>query len=381
MLAKSTLYIKASVAVLLVLILAVSLACSKLPWPKRSRYTKEELARLADKDVYTIDEEHYIKVPTGTDEKGNVTFAYVRVEEYLSGKVEPLPVEAERIRRADKQEPARPRQEETAVVEGNSAVVSSTRSAKHPYLKRKMAIVPFEDRTDFDYGKFGTQIANRLADRMEMQVFTSLVMDWEMITRAMDGLDLTPQDLEDPANGRRVNAALGVQGIITGAVYGPFVTSSAQDESEKRSMALIQISLKFIDAAQARVIKEFVAINPLADSEQMGDLSEERAKYKAIDLAIDQIIAQIAPDIGAMDWFTRITYVDGTAVYLNAGYQTGLKEGDLLQVYPSETIEGGIPKGSIRVTKLFGFDASMAQVIKGSGFQVNDVVRFMPYSS
>jgi len=381
MVSKSTIQVKVPVGVFIFLILILPLACSKLPWPKKSPYTKDERARLADEDIYTIDGQHYIKVPAGTDEKGNVRFRYVRVEEYLEGRAEALPLEAERIQRIDKQSSEQPKRQKGKTVEEPKFLPSRTRTAKHPYLKRKIAIVPFEDRTDFDYEKFGTVIANRLADRMEIQVFTALLMDWEMTKRTMESLDLTPEDLKSPATGTKLNNTLGVQGIITGAVYGPFATCAVQGQSQKRSMALVQISLQLIDAARGYVIKEFVARNPLADSEELGSLSEEKAKYKAVDLAIEQVLAELASDIDAMDWFTRITYVDGTTVYLNAGYQTGVKEGDLLEVYPSESIEGGIPKGTIRVTRLFGFDASVAQVLKGGGFQINDLVKPMPYGS
>jgi len=368
------------IRLLLPLLLASALACSVLPWSKRSPYTKEELARLADKDIYTIDGEKYIKVPAGRDEKGNIKFRYMEVERYLAGEIEPLPLEAERIKRAEVKGVGKVKREEVRETEPKKTPALTTRPLKHPYLKRKIAVLKFDDRTKFAYERFGEIIAERLANKMEIKVFSSLVMDRETVNHTLEKLGLSPEDLKDPAKAKLLNVTLGIQGIIMGSVYGPFVTSSAPAQSEKSSMAIVRIEAKFIDATHGRIVKEFVATNPLAESEETGALSEEKAKYRAVDLAVDQILARVAKEINGMDWFTRIALVEGNMVYLNAGYQTGLKEGDLLEVYPSGGLRGAKPIGRIRISKLFGVDASAAQVVEGSGFQVNDVVRPLPQS-
>jgi hypothetical protein len=144
-------------------------------------------------------------------------------------------------------------------------------------------------------------------------------------------------------------------------------------------MAIVRIEAKFIDATEGRIIKEFSVTNSLAGSEEYGVLSEERAKYRAADMAIDQIIAQVADEINAMDWVTRIALIEGNTVYLNAGFQTGLKKGDLLEVYPAGDQAGANPIGRIQVSKLFGIDAAVAQVIQGR-VQMDAVVKPLPQS-
>jgi hypothetical protein len=375
---------------LLLLFVTSAMACSVLPWKRsRSSYTKDEVARLSDKDIYVIDGEKYIKIPSGKDEQGNVQFQYVKVDRYLAGEVEVLPLEVVREKKEETttqgtdretqeeefvagQKPATPKQES----EEPSPV--TIRNIKHPYLKRKIAVLPFEDHTTFTFEKFGEVIADRLAKQMEEEIFTSLVMDEEMVRLTLGRLSLTPDDLNNPSKSKALNKTLGVQGIIMGAVYGPFVTSSTPAE-EKVSMAIVRIEVRFVDAAQGRIVKEFVATNPLAVSEEYGALSEERAKYRAADLAIAQIIAQVVHEIQGMDWFTRIALVEGKTVYLNAGYRTGLKKGDLLAVYPAGDLGETKPIGRIKVSKLFGVDAAVAQVIQGR-VQMNAVVKPLPQS-
>jgi hypothetical protein len=376
---------------LLLIFLTSAVACSILPWKRsRSPYTKEEVARLSDKDIYIIDGEKYIKVPSGRDEQGNVQFQYVKVDRYLAGEVEPLPleVEAERVTRKETQEVERATQEEEFLAAQEPVVqeqeVKETppvtiRSIKHPYLKRKIAILPFEDRTEFTFEKFGKIVADRLTSKMEDKVFTCLVIDQEMVRRVLARSGLTPQDLTNPSKTTVLNKTLGVQGVIVGAVYGPFVTTTTPAEYERFSMAIVRVAVKFIDTAQGSIVKEIVATNPLAGSEEFGVQSEERAKYRAVDLAIDQILAQVVNEIHGMDWLTRIALVEGNTVYLNAGNRTGLKKGDLFEVYPAGDPGGTRPIGRIQVSKLFGVDAAVAQVIQGR-VQVNAVVKPLPQS-
>jgi hypothetical protein len=250
---------------------------------------------------------------------------------------------------------------------------------KNPYLKRKIAVLPFEDRTTFTLQKFGETIADRLANRMETKVFTCLVMDHETVRLALAKAGLTPADLKDPAKAKVLNKALGVQGVIVGTIYGPFVstTAPATEGEEKVSAAIVRIDANFIDAAQGRLVRKFSATNPVADSEEFGVLCEEKAKYRAIDMVIDQIMAQVIDDINSMDWLTRIAVVEGNTVYLNAGYQTGLKKGDLLEVYSAGDLNGTKPIGRVQVSKLFGIDAAVAQVIQGR-VQVDAVVKPPP---
>jgi len=375
---------------LLLLLLVTSLmACSILPWKReRSPYTKEEVTKLSDKDIYIIDGEKYLKVPSGTDEQGNVQFHYVKVDRYLAGEVEPLPLETERVMREESQEIERAAHQGEVVTaqepmaqeqEVQEPPTVTTRIVKYPYLKRKIAILPFEDRTQFTLEKFGEVIANRLAQKMEDEVFTSQVVDREMVRLTLARSGLTVQDLTNPSKTTVLNKTLGVQGVIMGTVYGPFVTTTNPTEYEKISMAIVRVAVQFIDTSQGRIVREFVATNPLGGSEEFGELSEEKAKYRAVDLAVDKILAQLVSEIQGMDWLTRIALVEGNTVYLNAGNRTGLKKGDLLEVYTAGDVDGSKPIGRIQVSKLFGVDAAVAQVIQGR-VQLNAVVKPLPQS-
>ncbi len=88
-------------------------------------------------------------------------------------------------------------------------------------------------------------------------------------------------------------------------------------------------------------------------------------------------------------WLTRVAMVEGNRIYLSAGKASGLREGDILAVYgPGREIihpiakvsmgfQTGPYKGKIKVVKLFGRDASEADLIAGEGkVEGNDLVAF-----
>jgi hypothetical protein len=377
--------VRAICGLLLLIFVTSAAACALLPGKRsHSSYSKAELARLSDKDIYVIDGEKYVKVPTGKDAEGNVKFTYVKVDRYLSGEVEPLSLAAEQAKKKEEAQRIERKADDAKVVperepaQGEKPSIIA-RPLKHPYLKRKIAVLPFENRTTLTLEKFGEVIADRLAQKMENTVFTCMVMDRDMVSRALERAHLTPADLKDPAKTTVLNKALGVQGIIVGAVYGPFVTTETPVDSERVSTAIVRIVAGFIDTVQGRMVKEFTATNSLAGSEEFGVLSEEKAKYRAADMAIDQIIAQVIDEINGMDWLARVALVEGSTVYLNVGFQTGLKKGDLLDVYRAGDLAGMNPIGKIEVSKLFGVDAAVAQVIQGK-VQADAIVKPLPQS-
>jgi len=77
-----------------------------------------------------------------------------------------------------------------------------------------------------------------------------------------------------------------------------------------------------------------------------------------------------------LDWFCRIAKVEGEEVYINAGRLTGLKVGDVMDVFRSGgSGERGEVKGKIKISAFFGIDASMGRLIQGKNPNVNDILK------
>ena len=156
-------------------------------------------------------------------------------------------------------------------------------------------------------------------------------------------------------------------------------------------MAIVRVQVKLVEAATGQVVKAFEKRNPIFATEERGEFSRDKAKLKAIQLAIDEVTGDILHGINQMGWYTRIVGIDGDRVYLNAGRLTGLKVGDLMDVYgpkggKTEQTVGismdpfeGERKGQVRVSQLFGTDAAIAHITRGGNFALSDVARPSTY--
>jgi hypothetical protein len=115
-------------------------------------------------------------------------------------------------------------------------------------------------------------------------------------------------------------------------------------------------------------------------------MSSEKAKVKAVDLAIELIADDLLRKLLSLDWHARIASVETDKVFLNAGRLSGLQKGDVLEVYspgmqvidkttnlPLGRTKGNY-KGDIEVVEVFGVDASWAKITKPASFAPTDLV-------
>jgi hypothetical protein len=58
---------------------------------------------------------------------------------------------------------------------------------------------------------------------------------------------------------------------------------------------------------------------------------------------------------------------------MSAGKFTGVRVGDTFLVYPGTMPSD--PKGEVRVSRLFGLDASVADITRGEGLRATDLVK------
>jgi hypothetical protein len=88
------------------------------------------------------------------------------------------------------------------------------------------------------------------------------------------------------------------------------------------------------------------------------------------------LIGPLSRELESLDWFCRIAKIDGEEVYLNAGRLTGIKVGDIMEVFePGKSGERGELKGKVRISTCFGIDASMGSLIQGKKPEMDDILR------
>jgi hypothetical protein len=248
-----------------------------------------------------------------------------------------------------------------------------------PKMKRRIVVLPVTDNTNYKSEGLGELATKRLISRLES---TGTVICVDPNTLNVRG------SYFDVANAKKMNDDFGVQAILKTTLSDVYTSSSrieGKDEKET-SFAMSKLAIDVFNTETGKTMKQLSGRNPISLSREKGDLSTEKAKIKAIDLAIEMIAEDVLKTVLSIDWHSRIASVDGAKVYINAGRLSGLEKGKVLEVFaPGEEVidprtkqplgrKKGAFKGELEVVELFGVDASWAKTNKGGSFSSTDLV-------
>jgi len=330
---------------------------------------------LLDKDVIIIDKEEYVKVlnPKASQGKDQAKYLYVPVNEYLSNRER---FTTPTIREEVKEEIPAASTKPSSSLEEEGLVVAPSKPT-FPGLKKKVLIPYFDDRTVEGEEVLGDWIAEKLMKEVNRRSLQVLFTDYQMVKEFLGKKELDLKDLETPKVLQYLNEIFGVHALVAGQLSGPYVfTTKATNDKEGTASAIIKIDIRLVDTFSGKTLKNLSASNPIFAVKEKGSFSEEKARIKAIDLAIASLGRSLAKELDGMDWFCRIAKVEGEDVYMNAGKLTGLKVGDVMEVFrPGGFGERGEVRGKIRVSAFFGIDASMGRLIQGKNPDVNDILK------
>jgi hypothetical protein len=381
----------------LIFIVFLLTSCSLLSWLKSENraYRKMKERALADQEVVIIDGEEYVKV-AGSGEKGDPggsRYRYIPVDEYLAKRGESSSFKGQHeegeglLLQSKNETTAEPRD----LSASTSREVTETTVSSAIKLRRKVIVAPFEEGESDE--SWGEMVAERLRSSVESRTDMVLCLDHQVILDYLKRRGIETIRLDDPMVLRIANTVFGVQALLYGGLSGPYVSTSMGEggDEENTALAIVRIQIKLVEATTGQVIKAFERRNPIFATEERGKFSRDKAKLKAIQLAIDEVTGDVVSGINQMGWYTRIVKVDGNRVYLNAGRLTGLKVGDLMDVYGPgggkiEPMVGismdpfeGQRKGQVKVSQLFGTDAAIADITHGGNFALSDVAKPSTY--
>jgi hypothetical protein len=190
----------------------------------------------------------------------------------------------------------------------------------------------------------------------------------------------------DAANGK-MNDDFGIQAILKTTLSDVYTSSSkieGKDEKET-SFAMSKLAIDVFNTETGKTMKQLSGRNPISLSREKGDLSSEKAKIKAIDLAIEMIAEDVLKTVLSIDWHSRVASVDGTKVYINAegcpalkragsSRSTPRRRGHRPQDQATPRQEERRLQGELEIVELFGVDASWAKTNKGGSFSSTDLV-------
>ncbi|HVP80518.1 MAG TPA: hypothetical protein VMV04_21750 [Thermodesulfobacteriota bacterium] len=255
-------------------------------------------------------------------------------------------------------------------------------------LKRKVAILTFENNTSYKEEKIGEAVAKKLSDKLEATQRV-VALDTSVVSETLDREGFKFQNLSDPPVIKRAHQSLGIQAFALGTVTDMSLLSSKASETsdEEVTFATAKVEIRLIDASTGNLLRTFIGRSPIFGTKETGEYSRGKAVLKAIELSLDDVLEGFLRQLDLLDWTTTIAKVEGENIYLNAGKLSGIRIGDTLEVFePGKEIfhpttnlslgwTTGKLKGAVKVTDLFGVDAAIGRVAQGTGFNSSDVVK------
>ncbi len=255
-------------------------------------------------------------------------------------------------------------------------------------FRKKVAILDFENDTNYKDEKIGEAVAKKLSDKLEatQRVVT---LDKTVVSEILNREGFKFDKLSGPAVMKRAHRSLGIQAFALGTVTDVSLLSSKASETsdEEIAFATSKVEIRLIDASTGNLLKTFIGRSPIFGTKESGEYSRGKAVLKAIDFGLEDVLEGLLRQLDLLDWTTTIARIDGESIYLNAGKLSGIRIGDTLEVFepgkeifnPSTNLSLGWTtgklKGAVRVTDLFGVDAAVAKSVQGSGFRSDDVIR------
>jgi hypothetical protein len=369
---------------ILLFILSFIFACSTPSWfPfKKELPYKAKTKELLDKEVILIDKHEYVKVlnPNSSGDASQPKYLYVPVDEYLA-KREKYASSLTSTASSNTEPRKRVSSSASPFLDepGKEVFVASPKAsaAAGLSLKKKVLMAPMDDRTSGSEEILGDWMAEKLMKEATRRSLQILFVDYQMVKEFLDKKGISADEMESPQVLRLLNEVFGVHAVVAGQLTGPYVfTNKAANDKEETTSAIIKIELRIVDAFSGKTLKTLSANNPAISTKEKGAFSEEKAKGKAIDLTIAELGRSLSGGLDSVDWFCRVAKVEEDQVYVNAGKLTGIKAGDVLEIFhPKES--GGKEEaiGKIQISAFFGLDASIGKITNGKKPEVDDILR------
>jgi hypothetical protein len=231
-------------------------------------------------------------------------------------------------------------------------------------------------------------VSQRLVQALEKSDLV-VVLDSGLLNRFTSENGMTLDDLLKPSSSQDLHRAFGVHVIVHGSLdqLNVATTESSVSQDIEVGLAVARIRAHLVDASTGTTIRTYTARNPLYKSKEIGEFNQERAILRAIDIGVEEVAEGLLDSLGFFDWFARVIRIEAERVYIDAGHESGLLPGDILDVYgPGEEIINPVTrislgwapgplKGHIRVSGFFGTDSAYATPLDGNSFEAEDMVK------
>jgi len=276
-------------------------------------------------------------------------------------------------------------------------------------LKKRVAVLSFDDKTDAGYSWGGTKTAGvGMSDMLITELVKSdryTVLERTEINQVLEEQDLGQQGIVTAQSAAQAGKMLGAEIVIFGAITEFGYKERSTGGRTRRfgvginsTTAVVATDVRMVDATTGEIMtaesvrKEESKRGLSVDTDKIdfGSQSEfdESLVGEATREAIDEIVGVIDNNSGTIKWGASVVTSQSGSVFINAGSASGVEVGQTFIVKrageklvdPDTGIElGAVEKqiGTIRVedNSVGNGKASRCAIVSGSGFERGDVVR------
>ncbi len=276
-------------------------------------------------------------------------------------------------------------------------------------LKRAIAVVDFEDRTDDSSWSWGgPHPGEGLADMLTtalVQAGEFRVIERQQLKHVLGEQELGERGITTPESAAEIGRVLGVSAIVYGAVTefgykkeesGGVIGKLSGGAGYKKQEARVACDVRLVDTTTG----EIIAAESYSKGDSKRGLSVSHKDFafghdskldqtlvgKASRKVVDEIVQRITDATGGLAWTGRIVKADSdTRIFLNAGSTGGVTTGMQFQVLrpgeelidPATGLNLGSEEtlvGTIEVVDVKD-KYSICKAVSGSDFAGGDIVR------
>jgi len=266
-------------------------------------------------------------------------------------------------------------------------------------LKRRIAVLQFEDDTDLGAGKAGSAATDMIISVLARSGRFVIVERSELETILQEQTlgQSGAMTFESAISAGRLS---GVQALVLGRVESLQYEYSRKDlDSDDKdwglslmgSLGLAELNCRVVDVTSGEMLFSDRAsgsqIRPgFGVRTEDFNLEDEHSIDESVlgislRKAANKIAAQIVDAVDVIPWYGKVIKVEGDQVYITPGRSDGVRIGTHLQVIPgwqetdSESVEDTVSIGEIEIIGYVGERVSTAQVLSGDGIVVGSLVK------
>ena len=214
-------------------------------------------------------------------------------------------------------------------------------SSKYTGPKRRIGVVEFENKSAYGQGRLGGAASDILVTEL-VKSGKFIVVERDRMSKIMEEQRFQSQGMTDPQTAVKIGQVLGLEAIVVGSVSQFGVKKEGSDyllTQSKRQVADVTVDIRLIDVQSGQVILadsgKGMAKSTKASFLGMGTKGgyDETLEGEALRAALVQFVTNISSQLNTKPWSCMIAAAANDQIYLNAGQDSGVKNGMKLDCY------------------------------------------------